>query len=206
MDKVNDYCIDSDKSFSMVQNQKLFIGGFSYKMSICCHNNDLCITISLFFVYFQALDAKEPAQRVAKKLLHDQLLVRETLQNIARKIGDTQDLNSVKDKLLQMIYPLVKNVVSAEMCTKIAVEHGMEVAAEFMSQTTSVSLDKKNQDKLEQALKKRDDKQKEYRNSSSRKRFKATERDKSTDVCKICKEIGHWWNDPECPMYKKEKS
>ena len=90
------------------------------------------------------------------------------------------------------------------MYTKIAVEHGMEVAADFMSQTTSVSLDKKNQDKLDQALKKREDKKKEYLNTPSKKRFRGTERDKSADVCKTCKQIGHWWNDPECPMFKKE--
>ena len=52
-------------------------------------------------------------QRVAKKLLHDQLLLRERFQNLNQKIGDTQDLNSAKDKLLQMLCPLVKNVVAS---------------------------------------------------------------------------------------------
>ena len=44
------------------------------------------------------------------------------------------------------------------MYTKIAVEHGMGVAAD--SQTTLVSLDKKNQEKLKLTLKKMVDKQK----------------------------------------------
>ena len=140
-------------------------------------------------------------QKFLKKLLIDQQTQKEAIQNAVRRIEAAGQGD--REMLMKTLLPAAKSLQDAQKYCKVAAQYGISVASEFAAEGSSISLDDKEQKRLEACLKKR--KEAENRFHTPKKRF-AGQVDQSNDICKKCGEIGHWQSNPICPKYSKKSN
>ena len=113
-----------------------------------------------------------------------------------------QDPKSQNDlKTLRSNLVVVASLIVTQKILRIAVEHGMGVALEYMDQESPLSLDDAEKKRLDEVLRSRKRKAAEAKIYTPNKKPWV---DRSKDVCRVCGGIGHWWQSPQCPKYKRE--
>ena len=139
--------------------------------------------------------------KFCKKLLLDQQQVVEGLQNACRKIQQTPAPDKVPlvISVLDGMLPAIKIIMEAQKYVKIGCLHGVGVAADYLEESSSLSLSEKERKKLDEVLKKRKSAETKTFQPGGFKRRYVTEN--ASDICKSCGEVGHWWNNPKCKNY-----
>ena len=146
--------------------------------------------------------APKTENKLFRKLLLDLQQAKENIETLTRQINGIPNetlASDTKDSFKKYLLPSHKRLLESQKLLKIAADHGISIAADFLDETSATALDEKEQKRLETCLKR---KAESPAKPFTPRKFKKV--DQSQDICKSCGGIGHWWSSPACPNFNKK--